>query len=344
MPVSFSTGRCTNSASRARPRRVRRATASRSTARGSPTRSNACRPRTSLCRGNQELQRLSARGVGAKPGGARDPGARGRLRTRRSCARTASQPATTGSRMRPSMRLARRRVLVDSYHCSRYNTQTRRLTAAMFESVIGPRALDPRRDDEQRARASAGDRAADGRRRFDAKAFVDALAGAARRVSHARCRGRDALRRQGAQPQEPRRLLFPAEQRPAQGAGAGREDREHGGDDHELRHRGAAARVQSHQEAPAAVQRDPARRQELSVSCIWRRESRLPAARASTAGRARSRAILRARIRRQGRCARRCSSCKSCSGCAIARTRISPTARGHACSTKFSAARRHASA
>ncbi len=28
------------------------------------------------------------------------------------------------------------RVLLDSYHCSRYNTQTRRLTAAMFESVI----------------------------------------------------------------------------------------------------------------------------------------------------------------------------------------------------------------
>jgi uracil-DNA glycosylase family 4 len=29
------------------------------------------------------------------------------------------------------------RVLLDSYHCSRYNTQTRRLTTAMFEGVIG---------------------------------------------------------------------------------------------------------------------------------------------------------------------------------------------------------------
>ena len=29
------------------------------------------------------------------------------------------------------------RVLVDSYHCSRYNTQTRRLTTAMFEAVFG---------------------------------------------------------------------------------------------------------------------------------------------------------------------------------------------------------------
>jgi uracil-DNA glycosylase len=28
------------------------------------------------------------------------------------------------------------RVLLDSYHCSRYNTQTRRLTADMFETVI----------------------------------------------------------------------------------------------------------------------------------------------------------------------------------------------------------------
>ncbi|MGD8341462.1 MAG: uracil-DNA glycosylase, partial [Gammaproteobacteria bacterium] len=28
------------------------------------------------------------------------------------------------------------RQLVDSYHCSRYNTQTGRLTAAMFEEVL----------------------------------------------------------------------------------------------------------------------------------------------------------------------------------------------------------------
>jgi uracil-DNA glycosylase family 4 len=32
------------------------------------------------------------------------------------------------------------RVLVSSYHCSRYNTQTRRLTAEMFEAVMA-RAL-----------------------------------------------------------------------------------------------------------------------------------------------------------------------------------------------------------
>jgi uracil-DNA glycosylase family 4 len=33
-------------------------------------------------------------------------------------------------------RLDARRVLLDSYHCSRYNTQTRRLTVAMFEAVV----------------------------------------------------------------------------------------------------------------------------------------------------------------------------------------------------------------
>jgi uracil-DNA glycosylase len=33
------------------------------------------------------------------------------------------------------------RVLLDSYHCSRYNTQTRRLTTPMFENIVG-RARD----------------------------------------------------------------------------------------------------------------------------------------------------------------------------------------------------------
>ena len=33
-------------------------------------------------------------------------------------------------------RLGRQRWLLDSYHCSRYNTQTRRLTPAMFRSVL----------------------------------------------------------------------------------------------------------------------------------------------------------------------------------------------------------------
>jgi uracil-DNA glycosylase family 4 len=37
--------------------------------------------------------------------------------------------------------LSEDRVLLDSYHCSRYNTQTRRLTTPMFEDIIG-RARD----------------------------------------------------------------------------------------------------------------------------------------------------------------------------------------------------------
>jgi uracil-DNA glycosylase len=28
------------------------------------------------------------------------------------------------------------RILLDSYHCSRYNTQTRRLTPAMFDEIL----------------------------------------------------------------------------------------------------------------------------------------------------------------------------------------------------------------
>ena len=38
-------------------------------------------------------------------------------------------------------RLPQGRALVDSYHCSRYNTQTGRLTATMFETVLR-RAID----------------------------------------------------------------------------------------------------------------------------------------------------------------------------------------------------------
>jgi len=33
-------------------------------------------------------------------------------------------------------RLDDRRILLDSYHCSRYNTQTRRLTQAMFDEIV----------------------------------------------------------------------------------------------------------------------------------------------------------------------------------------------------------------
>jgi uracil-DNA glycosylase len=42
-------------------------------------------------------------------------------------------------------RLPGGRVMVDSYHCSRYNTQTRRLTTDMFREVVG-RATEQARD------------------------------------------------------------------------------------------------------------------------------------------------------------------------------------------------------
>jgi uracil-DNA glycosylase family 4 len=48
------------------------------------------------------------------------------------------------------------RTLIDSYHCSRYNTQTRRLTTEMFEAVMQrgrALALRPGSSDEQRSSA-----------------------------------------------------------------------------------------------------------------------------------------------------------------------------------------------
>jgi len=48
-------------------------------------------------------------------------------------------------------RLSAGRVLLDSYHCSRYNTQTRRLTTNMFEAVIRrARDLATARDGDER--------------------------------------------------------------------------------------------------------------------------------------------------------------------------------------------------
>src|SRR5438874_2114788 len=91
------------------------------------------------------------------------------------------------------------------------------------------------------------------------------------RVPHVRRRARAAVRGQGAQPQRPGRNLLCRRQRPSQGAGAhgtDRRDRSHGD---QLRDRGAAARIQSHQGAQTALQRGAARRQELSLHSAVRR-------------------------------------------------------------------------
>ncbi len=102
-------------------------------------------------------------------------------------------------------------------------------------------------------------------RTFDAKSFVDALPGrpGVYRMLDAQGtilyvgKARNLKSRVGS--------YFQAEQCAAQGSGAGGEDGEHGSHDHEFGHRGAAARIQPHQEAPAALQRGAARRQELPL-------------------------------------------------------------------------------
>jgi uracil-DNA glycosylase family 4 len=131
------------------------------------------------------------------------------------------------------------------------------LTTAMFEAVV------------ERARAIWRRRSVSARMSEDPnnstpRSFVDSLP-AGRAFTACWMRGRDSLRRQGAQSQEPGRIVLSAEQRAAQGAGAGRQDGGHGSHDHQFRHRSAAARIQSHQEAPAALQRGAARRQELPL-------------------------------------------------------------------------------
>jgi len=53
-------------------------------------------------------------------------------------------------------RLSADRVMLDSYHCSRYNTQTRRLTADMFEAIVRrgrDLARAPEHTNEQRPQA-----------------------------------------------------------------------------------------------------------------------------------------------------------------------------------------------
>ena len=86
------------------------------------------------------------------------------------------------------------------------------------------------------------------------------------RLSHARCEGRGALCRQGAQPEEARGRLHPGRPAGRTAAADGERDRRDGGDHHPHRGRGAAARGQPHQAPEAALQHRAARRQVLPVA------------------------------------------------------------------------------
>ena len=173
--------------------------------------------------------------------------------------------------------------------------------------------------------------------------YLKTLPKLARRLPHDRCRRHGHLRRQGAQPEGPRHQLRPRRQphqphRP--------HDRRHGG--HGVRHRphrgrGAAARSQPDQALPPALQRAAARRQVVPLhpdrprSPVRRRSS-------STAAPATARATTSARSPRPApsTAPSTCWSAPSC--CAPAPTPCSRAARGPACSTRSSAARRPAPA
>ena len=86
-----------------------------------------------------------------------------------------------------------------------------------------------------------------------------------------------------------------------EGAGAGAAHRAHRGHGHQLRDRGAAARIQPHQGAQAALQHRAARRQELSLHLSTRRAT-IPAAGVLPRRAQPARALLRAVSRAPARC------------------------------------------
>ena len=126
--------------------RLHAATASRCGTAGSRTPSNVCRPRTSPQRPRSipaiAFWPRSWRPAASGPSRSRSA----RLRTGRCCGRGSSSSMYTRSGMAGCTRCPMGASLVDSYHCSRYNTQTGRLTAEMFAAVLA-RALALSRED-----------------------------------------------------------------------------------------------------------------------------------------------------------------------------------------------------
>ena len=108
----------------------------------------------------------------------------------------------------------------------------------------------------------------------------------------------------------------------------------------EQREGGAAPRERADQEAPAALQRPAARRQELHLPAAGSPTQPVPAARGGAALQARRGALLRPVLERELASARRCGSSTATSSCAPAPTTCSRTASGPACCTRSAAARR----
>ena len=180
----------------------------------------------------------------------------------------------------------RRARSVDGTACSRH-LGTKRADSLWIERNRGriSSGRGRRGGDKDRASGAAG---ADERRRPDPQPWADP-AERARRLPHARCQGRGALRRQGQIAEEAAARLHQAggAERPAAAHG-GADPRARGGD-HGERRRGAAARVQPDQAAPAAVQHRAARRQvvPLHLRRQGHRSSSRFRASAGTAGRKR---------------------------------------------------------
>ena len=159
--------------------------------------------------------------------------------------------------MATSTRCRTSRRMIDSYHCSRYNTQTRRLT----DRDVPDGAQTSR--DARRFMIGGVSEHAD---RFDPREYIPNLPrrpGVYRMYS---AKSGELLYVGKARSLRDRvGNYFLASNVDPEGAGAGRAHRAHRSHADELRDRGAAARVQPHQGTQAALQHRVARRQELSV-------------------------------------------------------------------------------
>ena len=328
---------------------------------GSRTPSNACRPRTSPRPSEAErCNRYLAAELALLPR-PRVMLALGAIAHRAVLRALGAKPRQLPVRARGRARVPDAPIVVDSYHCSRYNTQTRRLTARMFADVLAAaRALATEDTTEHRnpttrcarpSRASRADERAQGDTEpvapaapFDPKRRDQAPHAQARRLPDARRGGRGALRRQGARPAQARRELFPgrARARRRRRIAMVAHDRAHRGHGHAHRDRSAAAREQPDQAASSRA---------TTSCCATTRAIRTSSSRRGTRSRGWRSIAARARARRsyfgpypeRGRGARdAAASCRSCSSSGAARTATSRTAAGRACSTRSAAAPRRA--